>query len=533
MARSGKARSIVVTRHAGAVEWLASQGIAADLQVEELDPDIVQPGDTVIGTLPVHLAANVNQRGGRFLHIAMDVPLERRGQALSKAEMASYRARLVEYRVTEEPVTAHRTPGEQAPSGNVLITVLGGVGSGAGIYRRAVYDFGDGRAEASWFPAALLSHAATMHGKHQIKRVVVLGTPGSMWDVLVRQFGGEDTDLELELWDAAKHNRTTDELLGRLARHIRQQSGLAIDLRLIPYVLNLSEAFALVETVARNVLPGEAAIIDVTHGLRHLAFGLMLGGFVLEDASRGHIAGLTYGARELERDGAAPVLRLEGLTEIIRWIRGLTSLRGAGDLRPIARLLDDGGGHLTHGAASQTFGARTLDLHAAVDNARACLAIIRRRKDPIARLFRKALETEIAWSEGKLALSRQQAALAERALAAGDYLGAALMGFEALLSSMMEHDPRLTGSDLESSAARQPAQQRYSDNRGRMEPRGRIDARGRAYMRIKAIRNVLAHASFERDTTRSAADLKTPGALHAAISECLRACADDSDQTGR
>ncbi|WP_316164550.1 MULTISPECIES: TIGR02221 family CRISPR-associated protein [unclassified Bradyrhizobium] len=522
MTQSSKPRSIVVTRHAGAVDWLASQGISADLQVEELDPDIVQAGDTIIGTLPVHLAAEVNQRGGRFLHIAMDVPRERRGDALSKAEMMRYRARLVEYRVTEESAPARPASLGTAP-GSVLITVLGGVGPKAAGYGRIVYDFGDGRAEASWFPAALLQHAAATQTRQPIRRVVVLGTPGSMWDVLVRQFGGEDTDLELELWDAARHNRTTDELLNRLTRHVRQTSGLPIDLKLIPYVLNLNEAFALVETVARSVLPGESAIIDVTHGLRHLAFGLMLGGFVLEDAGRGHIAGLTYGARELERDGAAPVLRLEGLTEIIRWIRALTSLRAAGDLRPIAGLLDDGGGNLTRGAASQAFGARTLDLHAAVDNARACLAIIRRRKDPIARLFRKALEAEISWCAGELSLSEQQAALAQRALTAGDYVGAALMGFEALLSALMENDPLLAGKDLQSSRTRQGAQERYSDHEGRIEPGRPRDERGRAYMRIKAIRNVLAHASLERDARMVARDLKSPAALHAAISECLQA----------
>ena len=109
----------------------------------------------------------------------------------------------------------------------------------------------------------------------------------------------------------------------------------------------------------------------------------MLGGFVLQDAGRGHIAGLTYGARELSRDGGpAPVLRLDGLTELVKWIRTLTVLKVSGDLRPVAALLDDGGGQLVRGVTSESFGARTLDVHAAADGAHACLVLLRKREDP-------------------------------------------------------------------------------------------------------------------------------------------------------
>jgi CRISPR-associated protein Csx16 len=48
-----------VSRHPGALEWAAQRGIPIDHQVEHLDVSAVRPGDSVIGTLPVNLAAGV------------------------------------------------------------------------------------------------------------------------------------------------------------------------------------------------------------------------------------------------------------------------------------------------------------------------------------------------------------------------------------------------------------------------------------------------------------------------------------------
>lgn len=88
-----------VSRHPGAAEWAASQGIAIDRLVEHLDVAAVKRGDVVLGTLPVHLAAEVCARGGRYLHLSIDVPAERRGVELTMEQMQRFNARLEEYRV--------------------------------------------------------------------------------------------------------------------------------------------------------------------------------------------------------------------------------------------------------------------------------------------------------------------------------------------------------------------------------------------------------------------------------------------------
>ena len=92
-----------VTRHPGAIEWAARRGLAVDRQVEHLDVMDIKQGDVVIGSLPVNLAAEVCSRGGRYLHLSLDLPAERRGRELSVIEMESYGARIEEYRVEHKP----------------------------------------------------------------------------------------------------------------------------------------------------------------------------------------------------------------------------------------------------------------------------------------------------------------------------------------------------------------------------------------------------------------------------------------------
>jgi len=101
--------TFLVTRHPGAVDWAARQGIPADRIVPHLDTEQIQPGDTVIGTLPVQLAAQVCQRGGRYLHLLLDLPPEARGRELSADDMQRYGARLQAYRATPEYIAGDAT----------------------------------------------------------------------------------------------------------------------------------------------------------------------------------------------------------------------------------------------------------------------------------------------------------------------------------------------------------------------------------------------------------------------------------------
>ncbi len=90
-----------VTRHNGAVEWARLQGIEAE-RISHLDPDRIRPGDTVIGTLPVHIAAEVCAQGGCYLHLSMIIPEDARGRELTADEMNRFGATLEEYHVRRQ-----------------------------------------------------------------------------------------------------------------------------------------------------------------------------------------------------------------------------------------------------------------------------------------------------------------------------------------------------------------------------------------------------------------------------------------------
>ena len=86
-----------ITRHPGAIAWAMRRGLAVDRQLAHLAPEQIAPGDTVIGTLPVNLVARVCARGGRYLHLSLDLPAEARGRELTADELERYGARLEAY----------------------------------------------------------------------------------------------------------------------------------------------------------------------------------------------------------------------------------------------------------------------------------------------------------------------------------------------------------------------------------------------------------------------------------------------------
>lgn len=89
-----------ITRHAGAIEWAKAQGLAIDCWMTHLDDvEKIQPGDTVIGILPLHTAAAICARGARFIALELVLSEKNRGKELSAREMASCQCQLTEYTI--------------------------------------------------------------------------------------------------------------------------------------------------------------------------------------------------------------------------------------------------------------------------------------------------------------------------------------------------------------------------------------------------------------------------------------------------
>ena len=88
-----------VSRHPGAVDWAKTQGISVDRWVAHLVLSEIEACDTVIGTLPVQLAAQVCAKGARYLNLSLDLPFEWRGRELSVEELSAVNARLEEFEI--------------------------------------------------------------------------------------------------------------------------------------------------------------------------------------------------------------------------------------------------------------------------------------------------------------------------------------------------------------------------------------------------------------------------------------------------
>ena len=88
-----------ISRHPGARAWADRQGLSVDRALEHLDPAVLSPGDMVVGSLPVNLAAEVCAREARYLHLSLDLPFEKRGLELSEDDMRRFGVRIEEYRV--------------------------------------------------------------------------------------------------------------------------------------------------------------------------------------------------------------------------------------------------------------------------------------------------------------------------------------------------------------------------------------------------------------------------------------------------
>jgi len=88
-----------VTRHPGAIAWAQQSGINVDQQLAHLDIEQIHPGDTVIGSLPVNLAADVCAKQAQYIHLILELPFAWRGKELGVEDMNRFGAKLQQYEV--------------------------------------------------------------------------------------------------------------------------------------------------------------------------------------------------------------------------------------------------------------------------------------------------------------------------------------------------------------------------------------------------------------------------------------------------
>ncbi len=89
-----------ITRHAGAIQWAKLQQLQFDIHLEHLlNIDELNAGDVIIGTLPINLVAQLNERGVRYIHLSLEIPADLRGVELTAEQLQQCKASLEEFAV--------------------------------------------------------------------------------------------------------------------------------------------------------------------------------------------------------------------------------------------------------------------------------------------------------------------------------------------------------------------------------------------------------------------------------------------------
>ncbi len=351
-------------------------------------------------------------------------------------------------------------------------------------YRQATYRFPDGRTDATaYFGLALARHLAP-------DRLVLLGTAGSMWDVLVENLpgiGGEDDALRLALMDAVAAQRVDQPLLDHVAPLVERALGRPVQLLCIPFGRDAAEQRAILDAIAQAAPNGQVSL-DLTHGFRHLPMLGLLSAFVLDGLGR-QVAGLYYGAIDMSADDIAPVLRLDGLIAVQRWVDALASFEASGDYGLFAPLLERDGVPVDKARCLQeaAFFERTLNVSDAARKLNSFLPILDAPLPGASGLFQKRLKERLAWvREGDLAA--QQRKLAFEYLKRGDYVRAVIFGYEGLLTRLCREQAR---DPLDFAERKQVAEEFGRELRAGEHADGKRDA----FRTLSYLRNALAHGT--------------------------------------
>ncbi len=371
---------------------------------------------------------------------------------------------------------------------SVLLTFLGRVPKDQQGYRVTRYDFGDGQTQelAAFFgwPLQQRLHA---------ERLVIMGTTGSMWDHLFEgdlSFGSAGEEARLALVEACEEMAVTAALLAPLAPLLAQRLGCEVRLEIIPYAHDPAEQVALLRIMADHVQAGDRVHLDVTHGFRHLPMLGILSALHLRIARQASIEGIWYGAYDPDT-GAAPVHNLVGLLNIADWVQALHTYDKDGDYGVFPRLMEETAPEAAEALKQAAFYEKINN----IGQARGMLRKFRQgfataAKDPLLQLFAEELLLRTNWVDNSN-LTERQYELALHCLDHGDYLRAAILGYEALLTRLVQAAPgRL--DPLNHSHRDQIKRDWDEKMRG---DRVKRTPTQQAYLDLREIRNVLAHGN--------------------------------------
>lgn len=309
-------------------------------------------------------------------------------------------------------------------------------------------------------------------------KMLLLGTSGSMWDVLIEAHAqdGQQEDARLHLMDMAQRDAVTADILREFTPLIEQHFGCPVVMEIIPYACHPDEQIAIITTISQHITNNEAVVMDVTHGFRHLPMLGLLAAHYLERVKRVKVRSLYYGALEMTEQDKTPVLDLRGLLQTMDWIQAFAAYDASGNYAPFADLLPAEGWSETECQTLReaAFFERTTNVVKAKEKLSGLKTALGRRNSAFLRLFGDELQKRLSWWK-----SPQRAdweiSLAQAYYDKGDYLRASIFTQEACLSASM------------------PADQQGEFNDQREENRKTMQKADGRFARLSDIRNGMAH----------------------------------------
>ena len=375
---------------------------------------------------------------------------------------------------------------------HTLVTFLGrGQKSADNPYRQTTYRFPDGsEKKTSFFGLALTEYL-------DADSVIVLGTCGSQWGVLVEHLAveGEEEDARLHLLGAEENAGVEQRMLDRVTPTMNKAVGSKVIPKLIPFGQDAREQYDILEAIAEMVPDGTVSF-DLTHGFRHLGMVGFLSAFMLERIRDLGVRDLWYGALEMtdKKAGITPVLKLDGLVRVRRWLEALDRFDASGDYGVFAPLLVKDGvpEDKVKCLEDAAFYERTLNVRDAERKLCTFAPVLDEPLQGASGLFQRRLAERLKWIREPDQTGKQRK-LATLYLKRQDFVRAATFGWEACVTRVcMERGV----SDPEYSQERKEAVKAFEKQLPKPLRKGIYPGEwNNAYMTLKRIRNALAHGT--------------------------------------
>ncbi|MDO5679478.1 MAG: TIGR02221 family CRISPR-associated protein [Pelistega sp.] len=369
-----------------------------------------------------------------------------------------------------------------------LISFLGKSVTG---YRNATYHFDDGyQVSVPYFGLGLVQ-------KIKPKRLILVGTPSSMWDVFFADQNNQDDALLSELFEAS-HSGTVDEnLLSKCSDVLEEQLGCEVVSILIEFSKDEREQVALLAKLSEVIADNETLAIDVTHSFRHLPMLAMVASRFLEKTRNISTESIYYGALEMTDPitKLTPVIELNGLLKMLDWVDALASFEKSGDFSDFTSLYEREGLNQLAGLLEQaSFYERTNQIAQARKPLQAFLAQeANASQSPIIDLFSPGIRKRVEWAQ-EAKISERQSSVAMYYLDKGDYLRAATLGYEAVLTKIIQQQPG--NSDVQNYSVREKIKNQIRDKSIVLSPEELASLKN-----LSNTRNALAHGSRSTDGT--------------------------------